>query len=87
MTHQDLYDRIVAITSEYLGPAANRFIDRQITNHLDKDPEEVTKDDLEKLVEWSRISLAYLTEDITIVDEFSKRLISLNRDNPHHQKA
>jgi hypothetical protein len=85
MSPPNLYKRIVEITTEYLGPAAKRFIDRQIINHLSKNPESITHDDLEKLIEWSRISLAYLTEDLTIVDEFSNRMASLTEID--HQKS
>ena len=40
-----LYDKVVRITHVYLGPAADRFIARQVENHLHKEPEQLSLDD------------------------------------------
>lgn len=72
-----LYDDVVKVTTSYLGPAAERFIARQIQTHLDKKPEELTKEDLVKLVDWIKIAIALLTEDGHVVDEFTKSLLKL----------
>ncbi len=72
-----LYENIVNITQDYLGPAAQRFIDRQIAFHLHKKPEEITKNDLPNLVEWVEVSLASLTEDTTSVKNCSDRISDL----------
>jgi hypothetical protein len=69
-----LYGQLVEITEDYLGPAAQNFIDRQISNHLDKDPSKITKNDLKKLNEWLRISVALLSDDDEIIDGFSAKL-------------
>ncbi|HSX48320.1 MAG TPA: hypothetical protein VLF41_02355 [Candidatus Nanoarchaeia archaeon] len=74
-----LYEDIILITEDYLGPAAQRFIDRQITFHLDKKPEQINKADLPKLAEWVKVSLALLTEDRALVDGFSERINALTR--------
>lgn len=74
-----LYEDIVSITEDYLGPAAQRFIDRQITFHLNKKPELVSKADLPKLAEWVKVSLALLTEDRGLVDGFSERINALTK--------
>jgi hypothetical protein len=74
---QDLYNSIVGVTEDYLGPAARRFIDRQIQNHLEKSPEELTKHDMPTLVDWVRVSFAFLTDDRQLIDELTKRLRSL----------
>lgn len=72
-----LYDQVVDIAEEYLGPAAKRFISRQITFHLDKKPAELTKSDLPKLVEWVKVSLALLTDDKKVVDDCQTKLNAL----------
>lgn len=72
-----LYNDVVKITTNYLGPAAERFIKRQITTHLNKKPEDLTKDDLVKLVDWIKIAIALLTEDGKIVEDYSKSLLEL----------
>ena len=81
----DLYNKLVAITSDYLGPAANRFIDRQIQNHLNKEPQAVTIKDLELLNDWMKISVALLTENPKIRKEYAKRLASLLPNENQHQ--
>ena len=72
-----LYSDIVDIVSNYLGPAAPRFVDRQIKFHLDKDPQDVAPEDLGRLSEWISVSMALLTDDQTLVDECAKKLIEL----------
>ncbi len=74
---EELFEAIVSITEEYLGPAAKRFMSRQIIYHLHKEPMDVNLEDLPKLVEWARITIALLTEDKGMVDEFARRLLSL----------
>lgn len=74
-----VYSEVVAITTSYLGPAAERFIARQIQTHLNKKPEELTRKDLEKLVDWIKIAIALLTEDGKVVEEFSASLIALSK--------
>ena len=51
-----LYSKVVDVTSEYLGPAAERFIARQIETHLNKKPEDLTQADLVKLVDWIKVA-------------------------------
>lgn len=79
-TTNTLYDEIVSITADYLGPAAQRFIDRQIDSHLNKSPQELTKKDLEKLVAWSRVSMALLTNDRNLIDGYVNNLLHLARN-------
>jgi hypothetical protein len=74
---EELFDSIVNIAEEYLGPAAKRFMSRQIIHHLHKNPVEITLEDMPNLVEWVRVTVSLLTEDKTIVDDFAKRLLNL----------
>jgi hypothetical protein len=76
--HTSLYEEVVAITADYLGPSAERFIERQIRNHLNKSPSRLVKKDLEKLLKWSRSSLALITNDKKSLIEFSDRISLLN---------
>lgn len=76
-----LYQDILAVTSDYLGPAAQRFIDRQIANHLHKAPNKLTRKDVIKLADWSRVAMALLTDDKKIIDDFMQRLIKLTRED------
>lgn len=76
-----LYEDILQVTSNYLGPAAQRFIDRQIISHLNKAPEDVAPKDLKKLVEWSRVALALLTDDKKIINEYVKNMNGLTHED------
>jgi hypothetical protein len=79
---QSLYSRVVRITHVYLGPAADRFISRQIQNHLRKEPQELSQKDLSKLIDWIRIAMSLLTEDSDIVEEYIAQLELLSRQKP-----
>lgn len=71
------YDEVVRVTHVYLGPAADRFIDRQVQNHLHKAPKELSYDDLSKLIDWIRAAMSLLTEDSDIVEEYTQQLARL----------
>jgi hypothetical protein len=68
------YQQVVTISHTYLGPAAERFIDRQIKNHLDKDPTELNAGDISKLIDWIRIAVSFLTEDSELIEEYIHQL-------------
>lgn len=74
-----IYQQAVQITKDYLGPAAERFINRQITFHLRKEPELLTKKDIPQLAEWVKVSIAILTEDKEMADDFTKRILELKK--------
>jgi wobble nucleotide-excising tRNase len=81
-----LYEQVVDVTMEYLGPAAERFITRQIKTHIGKEPEDLTQDDLEKLVDWIKLAIALLTEDNKMVDDFSRSLLELSKKRTGYEK-
>ena len=74
---KSLYKQLNVVMEDYLGPAGDRFLSRQISFHLKKDPEMLTKADLPKLKEWIKVSLALLTEDKNLVDECMVRIEKL----------
>lgn len=76
-----LYDQVVRVTNVYLGPAADRFIARQVQNHLRKEPEELSRNDLLKLIDWIRVAVSLLTDDSEIVEEYALQLERLTRPN------
>ena len=71
------YDQVVDITLGYLGPAANRFIDRQIENHLHKSPDQLSPTDLLDLTDWIRVAVSLLTEDMTVIESYIGELKKL----------
>jgi hypothetical protein len=80
----NLYCSVVDITTEYLGPAAERFIDRQIQNHLHKDPKKLTKSDIGSLIDWLRTTVSLLTDNQQLVEEYTNQLQTLGK---HSTKA
>ncbi len=73
-----LYEEVVDIVTDYLGPAAERYIKRQVDFHMEKSAEELTKEDVGQMAEWVRSSLGLLTQDKKMVDECADRLVALS---------
>ena len=74
---RSVYDQVVGITHVYLGPAADRFIARQVENHLHKAPEELSQKDLKSLVEWIQVVVSLITDDNEIIEEYTAELRKL----------
>ena len=88
MNNMSLYEQVVRITHVYLGPAADRFIARQVLNHLHKEPEALSRDDLDKLIDWIRVAVSLLTEDSQLIEEYTAQLEALTKPQTegHHGK-
>lgn len=69
-----IYQKIIAISEEYLGPAGERFMRRQIKTHLDIEPEKISKKHLDELANWAGLTFAVITNNAAEVDEFKKKL-------------
>ncbi len=82
MTAANLFEQVVQVTYVYLGPAADRFVTRQITNHLSKQPEQLAPRDLPELIDWIKLAMGFLTEDQTMVDAYIARLQALQSRKP-----
>ena len=72
-----VYKQVVRVTHVYLGPAAERFIARQVENHLHKAPQELSQADLLGLIDWIRVVVSLLTEDDEIIEEYTAELRKL----------
>lgn len=84
MKNNSLYKLVVDKTTDYLGPSANRFIDRQIVGHLDMSPEKIQADDLNQVIKWIKPAIALLTDDPKSVDRY---IASLKKLVSSYQKA
>jgi hypothetical protein len=84
MAHKpaSLYDQVVNVTHVYLGPAAERFIARQVESHLRKAPEQLSQADLLKLIDWIRVVVSLLTEDSELIEEYTAELQKLATKKP-----
>lgn len=80
------YDQVVKVTHVYLGPAADRFLARQVQSHLHKPPEKLTKEDLVKLIDWIRVAVSLLTDDSEVVEEYITQLQKLCSDEKPNRK-
>ncbi len=67
MKDQNYYQQVVSATEEFLGPAAERFVNRQIEFHLGKPPETIGRDDIPRLKETLGAALGLLVKDETVV--------------------
>jgi hypothetical protein len=74
-----LYEQVVQVTHVYLGPAADRFIARQVENHLHKSPDDLSQADLLTLVDWIRVVVSLITDDNEIIEEYTNELLKLAR--------
>lgn len=81
-----LYDNVVRVTNVYLGPAADRFIARQVQNHLHKAPEELSQADLVKLIDWIRVAVSLITDDSEIIEEYATQLERLTQPHQNSRK-
>ncbi|MEJ0072490.1 MAG: hypothetical protein WDN27_00105 [Candidatus Saccharibacteria bacterium] len=79
MPANSLYDDVVAITYDYLGPAADRFVVRQIRNHLQKDPAELRRQDLRQLIDWIQLAMRLISDDTQIIDRYMADLEQLTQ--------
>lgn len=75
--NDNLYDKVVWVTYGYLGPAADRFVSRQVRNHLHKEPEELKKNDLKTLINWIQIAMNLLSNDDALVTQYVTELQKL----------
>ena len=75
-----LSEQVIAITQEFLGPASERFINRLVLYHFNKDPRDLTARDLPELTEWVKVSLGLLTADKKLVDDCERKLLKLVSD-------
>ncbi len=66
--------QVVQVTSEYLGPSAERFIARQVENHLHKSPETLSCTDLEALIDWMSVAASLMIEDEKEVQSYTQSL-------------
>ncbi|MDQ3093687.1 MAG: hypothetical protein M3Q70_00730 [bacterium] len=83
--NKTLFEDVVEVTYEYLGPAADRFISRQIRNHINKEPDQLRQGDLNKLIDWLRISMAMITKDDSLVAKYISTLERMAANGKHRR--
>jgi hypothetical protein len=76
------YEQAVEVCEDFLGPAGERFIRRQINMHLNIEPEKLKKNQVLQLVRWARLAFALLTNNMDDIQAFTKRLEALAKGRP-----
>jgi hypothetical protein len=71
-----VYDDLIAISKNYLGPAAAKFVDRQIIGHLGIDSSQLTSSHMEDLAKWCYISGKLLMDEAE-AKEYSEKIKGL----------
>ena len=71
-----LYDDVVNLAKTYMGPAAGKFVDRQIKGHLDVDKAQLGTGHLDELAKWCYTS-GKLLMDEGKAKEFSDKVKTL----------
>lgn len=74
---KSLHTQLVEISEEFLGPAGERFINRQIETHLDIKPEKIRNNQIQQLVGWTSVAFALLTNNRQERQEFKASLQKL----------
>jgi hypothetical protein len=68
-----LYDDVLAVSREYLGPAAERFLSRQISERLDlPSKEDLAAHHMEELAKWCQSSGSLYLDDAKAAEYASK---------------
>lgn len=75
-----IYEELIALTSDLLGPASARFIDRQIISHLAIEPDTITAKEVGQLSHWIRLSISVLSDDEDMIQAYTSALERLSRE-------
>jgi len=75
------YEQVLGITRAYLGPTSERFLNRQINQRLQKDPGDLTPDDLPELALVVHQRVLSLTGDSKVADEFKNKLLGIGKES------
>ncbi len=71
-----LYQDLLGICEKYLSKDSQRFLDRQITAHLKKNPENIVPEDASELAKWSAVSGGLLLGQ-SKAEQMAKEIIAL----------
>jgi len=83
----NIFNKVVTVTSYYLGNVSEKFISSQAREHLNKDPHDLTRSDLSELMVWLRVTTSLLIEDPVKVDKYMGDLEKLLVNNNHPEKV
>ena len=71
-----LYDDVLNVAKDYMGPTAERFVNRQLNRYLDIEPHQLTEQHLKELAKWCCTSGKLVMRD-KWAQEFSSKIEAL----------
>lgn len=80
MSSHTYYRQVVRATEEFLGPAAERFVNRQIEFRLGKTPETLARSDIPRLKQALVVALGVLVKDKDVVDQATHKFDLIGKD-------
>jgi hypothetical protein len=78
MPRYTVYQRVLRISEDYLGPAAPRFLGRLVSGHLGKPATRISRHDLPDLIVWIRLAATLITDNEALINEYMQRLEQLS---------
>ena len=73
-----LYNDVIDLARPYLGPAAEKFVSRQISTHLNVNADQLAGQHMEELSKWCLMSGKLVMAEAK-AQEFSQKVKSLKR--------
>ena len=77
-----IYDRVSNLTRINLGLVGQDLVDQQIHDRLHKEPEELSRDDLKKMLNWISALASLITDDMDKVRAYVIQLKRLANSRP-----
>lgn len=72
----ELSEAVVDLAEQYLGFAAERYLDRQCRMHLDKPLDDIRREDLDKLAMWVNNTGPLIMDD-DVSEELAEKIFEL----------
>ena len=73
-----LYEEVLNLAMTYIGPAAERFVNRQIMGHLNIEKTQLAPQHLEELAKWCYISGKLIMPEAQ-AQEFGEKVRALRK--------
>ncbi len=74
---ENYFSKIVEVIRNYLGPASERFIVRQLDFHLKRKEKVIYESEVERIADWSAVALSMITQDKAMIQRCKKEISGL----------
>ena len=79
-TMNTLYQDILNVCEKYLSSNSQKFLDRQITAHLKKIPDNIGPEDTREIAKWSQVSGGLLLGQ-SKAEQMAKEILALVKES------